>query len=141
MVPLAKQTIKILFACVGNSCRSQMAEGFCRALGEEVVCASVGSNPEKEVSPEAVVVMKEMGIDISAARPKGFSTLPDLKFDYLVTMGCEVECPFIPGVKRVEWNIPDPKGKGMEEFRTVRELIKTKVTELLISSGRLKKEE
>lgn len=133
--------IKILFACVGNSCRSQMAEGFCRALGEGVVCASAGSNPEREVSPEAVAVMKEIGIDISAARPKGFSSHLDLRFDYLVTMGCEVECPFIPGVKRVEWTIPDPKGKGIEEFRQVRELIKTKVTELLMSLGRLKKEE
>ncbi|MGQ9708287.1 MAG: arsenate reductase ArsC [bacterium] len=133
--------IKILFACVGNSCRSQMAEAFCRVLSEDVVCFSAGTDPEAAVSWEAIGVMQEVGVDISKAKPKGFADLPDLRFDYLVTMGCEVECPFIPGVKRVEWNIPDPKGKGVEQFRRVRELIKTKITELLISLGRLKKEE
>jgi arsenate reductase len=108
-----------------------MAEGFCRHLGKDIECASAGSNPENGVSPEAIAVMKEAGIDIANARPKGFKDLPDLKFDYLITMGCEVECPFLPGVRRIEWQIPDPKGKGIEEFRRVRELIKEQVLELL----------
>ncbi len=75
--------------------------------------------------------MQEVGIDISEAKPKGFNDLPDLKFDYLVTMGCEVNCPYLPGVKRIEWQIPDPKGKGLAEFRRVREMIKQQVVELL----------
>lgn len=122
---------RILFACVGNSCRSQMAEAFCRAMGRDVECASAGSHPEREVAPETVAVLKEVGIDISGARPKGFSDLPDLKFDYLVTMGCEVNCPYLPGAKRIEWQIPDPKGKGIEEYRRVRELIRKEVEKLL----------
>lgn len=122
---------RILFACVGNSCRSQMAEAFCRELGKDVKCASAGSSPEKEVSLEAIAVMQEVGIDISEAKPKGFADLPDLKFDYLVTMGCEVACPFLPGAKRIEWQIPDPKGRGIEEYRRVREMIKQQVVELL----------
>ncbi|MEO0010408.1 MAG: arsenate reductase ArsC [candidate division WOR-3 bacterium] len=122
---------RILFACVGNSCRSQMAEAFCRELGKDVECASAGSSPEKEVAPETFAVLAEVGIDISGARPKGFSDLPDLKFDYLVTMGCEVNCPYLPGAKRIEWQIPDPKGRGIEEYRRVREMIKQQVVELL----------
>lgn len=130
--------MRIIFACVGNSCRSQMAEAFCRALSKDVECASAGSSPEKEVSFEAIAVMKEVGIDISKAKPKGFNDLPDLKFDYLVTMGCDVACPFLPGVKRIEWQIPDPKGKGIEEYRRVREIIKKEVEKLL---EQIKKEE
>ncbi len=122
---------RILFACVGNSCRSQMAEAFCRHLASDMECASAGSNPEKEVSPETVAVMQEIGIDIANAKPKGFKDLPDLRFDYLITMGCEVECPFLPGARRIEWQIPDPKGKGIEEYRRAREMIRIKVVELL----------
>jgi len=130
--------VRILFACVGNSGRSQMAEGFCRALGKDVECASAGSNPETEVSPNAIVVMKDVGIDISRARPKGFKDLPSLKFDYLATMGCEVECPFLPGAKMVQWEIPDPYGKDLAEFRRVRDIIEAEVTRLLSDLNLLK---
>ncbi len=108
-----------------------MAEAFCRTLGKDVECLSAGSSPEKEVSPEAITVMNEIGIDISKAKPKGFNDLPDLRFDYLVTMGCEVACPALPGVQRVEWKIPDPKGKGINEYRRVRDIIRQHVIELL----------
>lgn len=100
-------------------------------LSRDVECVSAGTQPEEAVSPEAIGVMQEAGVDISKAKPKSFSDLPDLKFDYLVTMGCEVECPFIPGVRRIEWNIPDPKGKSLDEFRRVRDIIREKVRELL----------
>jgi len=123
--------VKILFACIGNSCRSQMAEAFCRELGKDVECASAGSRPAAAVQPDAIAVMCEVGIDISAARPKGFRDLPDLKYDYLVTMGCEVVCPFLPGAKEVKWEIPDPSGKDIEEYRRVRDLIRSEVTNLL----------
>ncbi len=131
---------RILFACVGNSCRSQMAEAFCRVLGRDVECASAGSAPAAQVQTDTVTAMNEVGIDISAARPKGFSDLPDLRFNYLVTMGCEVDCPFLPGAKVVQWQIPDPFGKGIEEYRRVRDIIQQQVHDLLESLGLLRHE-
>ena len=128
---------RILFACVGNSCRSQMAEAFCRELGRDVECASAGSKPAAAVQPDTITAMSEVGIDVSAARPNGFKDLPDLKYDYLVTMGCEVDCPFLPGAKVVQWEIPDPYGKGLDEYRRVRELIRSEVTNLLARLGHL----
>ncbi len=115
-----------------------MAEAFCRELGREVDCASAGSAPAAHVQPDTIAVMKEIGIDISSARPKGFSDLPSLKFDYLVTMGCEVDCPFLPGAKVVPWQVPDPFGKGIHEYRRVRDLIRRQVQELLDSLDLLK---
>jgi arsenate reductase (thioredoxin) len=114
-----------------------MAEAFCRELGRDVECASAGSKPAAAVQPDTITVMKEAGIDISAARPKGFKDLPNLKYDYLVTMGCEVDCPFLPGAKVVQWQIPDPYGKGLDEYRRVRELIRSEVTDLLVRLGLL----
>ena len=129
--------IRILFACVGNSCRSQIAEAFCRALGRDVECASAGSKPAAALQPDTIAVMREVGIDLTQAQPKSFKDLPDLKYDYLVTMGCEVDCPFLPGVKVVQWGIPDPYGKGIDEYRRVRELIRSEVTNLLAHLGHL----
>lgn len=127
---------RILFACVGNSVRSQIAEAFCRELGRDVECASAGSSPAPQVDPGAVAVMKEFGMDISSARPKGFKDLPDMKYDYLVTMGCEVGCPFMPGAKVVAWEIPDPHGKDVAEFRSVRDMIRAAVLKLLTELNR-----
>ena len=115
-----------------------MAEAFCREMGEDVECSSAGSEPAAVVQPDAIAVMREVGVDISGVRPKGFQDLPDLKYDYLVTMGCEVDCPFLPGAKVVQWQIPDPSGKRIEEFRRERDLIKADVAGLLSDLGRLK---
>ena len=128
--------IRILFACVGNSARSQIAEAYCRALGSDVECASAGSSPAAQVDPNAIAVMREVGVDISSDRPKGFKDLPDLKYDYLVTMGCEVVCPFLPGAIEVKWDIPDPHGKDIAEFRRVRDIIKAEVLKLLTELSR-----
>lgn len=127
--------VRILFACTGNSCRSQMAEAFCREFGRDVDCASAGSKPAAAVQPDAIAVMREVGIDISGAQPKGFKDLPNLKYDYLVTMGCEVDCPFLPGAKVVQWEIPDPSGKGIEEFRRTRDLVREEIIALLDRLG------
>ena len=127
--------MRILFACVGNSCRSQMAEAFCRALGGDVECESAGSSPAERVAPNAVEVMKEIGVDISAARTKGFRDVIAGGFDYMVSMGCTVTCPFLPGTKEIRWEIPDPYGKGMAEYRRVRDTIQTHVRDLLDSLG------
>jgi arsenate reductase len=127
--------MRILFACVGNSCRSQMAEAFCRTLSSNVECESAGSNPAQMVAPNAVAVMKEIGIDISAARTKGFRDVTAGGFDYMVSMGCTVTCPFIPGAKEIRWEIPDPYGKGIKDYRLVRDMIRTEVTALLTHLG------
>ena len=129
--------MRILFACVGNSCRSQMAEAFCRAFGRDVECESAGSSPAAAVAPNAVTVMKEVGIDISAARTKGFRDVFAGGFDYMVSMGCSVTCPFVPGAKEIRWEIPDPYGKGVQVYRRVRDIIRTHVHDLLDSLGAL----
>jgi len=127
--------MRILFACVGNSCRSQMAEAFCRALGRDVECESAGSNPAQSVAPRAIEAMKEIGIEIASARTKGFRDVTAGRFDYMVSMGCTVTCPFLPGTKEIRWEIPDPYGKGMAEYRKARDTIRERVHDLLDSLG------
>jgi protein-tyrosine-phosphatase len=114
-----------------------MAEAFCLMLGRDVECESAGSSPAQMVAPNAVAVMKEIGIDISAARTKGFRDVIAGGFDYMVSMGCTVTCPFIPGAKEIRWDIPDPYGKGIADYRRVRDTIRTQVRELLDSLGLL----
>ena len=121
---------RILFVCVGNSARSQMAEAYCREYGHEVECASAGSHPAPNVQHSAVAVMAEDGIDISKARPKGLDAVLPGKWDYVVSMGCEVDCPFVPDAKVVRWDIPDPRGKALEEYRRAREIIRAEVENL-----------
>jgi len=123
---------KIVFVCVENSCRSQMAEGFARFYGKgRVEAYSAGSKPSGRVNETAVQVMKEVGIDISSQESKGFDALPDREFDMVVTMGCGDECPLVPAKRRIDWKIRDPKGKSIEIFREVRDEIKEKVLELI----------
>lgn len=123
---------KVLFVCVENSCRSQMAEGLARHFGQgKIEPFSAGSKPSGVVNPAAVTVMKEIGIDISSHVSKGFESLPVKEFDYVVTLGCKDICPFFPAQEHLEWQIEDPKGKGIEDFRAVREAILSGVQSLL----------
>ncbi len=123
---------KVLFVCVENSCRSQMAEGFARELGEGIVEAySAGSRPSGKVSPDSIIVMLEGGIAIGKNGSKGFFDLPVKDFDYVVTMGCGDVCPFAPGKRHLDWHIEDPKGKAIEFFCKTRDQIKEKVTSLI----------
>ncbi len=123
---------KVLFVCVENSCRSQMAEGLARHFGKGVLEAySAGSRPSGVVNPDAILVMKDLDCDISGQRSKGFEALPFTKFDYVVTMGCGDQCPSVPAEKHIEWNIEDPKGKGPEFFRKVRNDIAVKILRLV----------
>ena len=125
---------KVLFVCVENSSRSQMAEGFARAFGKGVVEAySAGSKPSGKVNPLTIEVMREAGIDISGNLSKGFNELPVKNFDYVVTLGCQDICPFFPADKHLEWQIDDPKDKNIEFFRKVRDDISCKVSELIKS--------
>ena len=123
---------KVLFVCIENSCRSQMAEGFAKKLGKEVLEAwSAGSKPSRKINEGAIQVMKEKGIDLADHKSKGLSDLPKIKWDYIITMGCGDECPFVIGKKRVDWDIPDPKNLPMDEFRKIRDLIESKVMNLI----------
>jgi protein-tyrosine-phosphatase len=123
---------KVLFVCVENSCRSQMAQGFARQLGKGVIEAySAGSRPSGEVNPLAVKVMQEEGVDLSVYKSKGFNELPVKNFDYVVSLGCQDTCPLFPAKEHIQWQVADPKGKEAEFFRVVRAEIKKKVTELI----------
>ncbi|MCX7703740.1 MAG: arsenate reductase ArsC [Planctomycetota bacterium] len=127
--------MKIVFVCVENSCRSQMAEGFLRHLaGREVEVFSGGTEPAPKVNPLAVKVMKEIGIDISGQHPKRISETGVDVFDVAVTMGCMSAgqaCPLVRAKKVIEWNIPDPKGKPIDFFREVRDMIRAEVGALI----------
>ena len=107
-----------------------MAEGFARYLaGDMFEAYSAGSERYPEVKPLAVEVMKEAGIDISGQYPKLISQIPQ-DLDYVITMGCGVQCPLIKGAHKEDWGLDDPSGKGIEEFRKTRDLIEIKVKEL-----------
>jgi len=123
---------KVLFVCIENSCRSQIAEGFARHFGKDILEPySAGSKPSGLVNPFAIKVMEEVGIDISQQVSKGFNELPVKYFDYTVTLGCGDVCPFVPADIHIEWKIEDPKGKNMEFFRIARDQIAKKVADLI----------
>lgn len=132
--------IKVAFVCVHNSCRSQMAEGFAKSLGEGIIEAySAGTEDYPEVKPLAVEVMEEAGIDMSEHHPKLLSDIPE-ELDILITMGCNVVCPFVPNKHSEDWGLDDPSGGPIEGFRETRELVREKVKNLLdrIQKGELK---
>ena len=124
---------RLLFVCIENSCRSQMAEGFARALGGDHVSAvSAGSRPSGQVDPRAVQFMAEKGIDLTPQQSKGLDDLPSgITWDYVVTMGCGDACPWLPARHRVDWDLPDPKGLDDHGFRHVRDRIERLVRELV----------
>jgi arsenate reductase (thioredoxin) len=122
----------VLFVCVENSNRSQMAEAFARMHGEgRVEAASAGSKPSGRVNPKAVAAMEELGYDLTAHASKGLDDFNGRNIDVAVTMGCGDECPLVKAGQRVDWKIPDPRDMPPEEFRDVRDLIERKVKDLL----------
>ena len=126
----------VLFVCVENSNRSQMAEAFARMLGGSGVQAySAGSRPSGVVNPKAIAAMREMGYDLSAHGSKSLQELPDVEFDFVATMGCGDECPFIKTHNREDWSFPDPKHLSPNEFRNVRDQIQEKVRSVLREMG------
>ncbi len=123
---------RVLFVCVENSNRSQMAEAFARMLGgSQVQAYSAGSRPSGTVNPRAIESMKALGYDLTAHRPKSLTDVPQGAYDAVVSMGCGDACPFIVARLREQWDIPDPWELGPEEFRRVRDTIRAKVTDLL----------
>ena len=122
----------ILFVCIENAGRSQMAEGFGKDFGgAEVSVYSAGSHPRKHVHEYAVEVMKEKRIDISKSVPKGFDGLQISRFDYVVNIGIEDECPVVPVREVLTWDIPDPKNGSVENYRKVRDIIEKKVKTMI----------
>lgn len=120
---------RLLFVCVENSCRSQIAEGFARALGADAF--SAGSKPSGKVNETAVALMREKGISLTSHRSKSIQELPPGKWGCVVTMGCGDACSHVPAKKRVDWAIPDPKGLPLDEFRRVLDIIAAKVRALV----------
>jgi isopenicillin-N N-acyltransferase-like protein len=125
---------RIVFVCVENSNRSQMAEAFARMYGAETVEAfSAGSRPSGRINPNAVAAMHELGYDLAGHQSKGLTDLPPGDYDFAVTMGCGDPCPLLRARERLDWNIPDPRNMSPEQFRQVRDLIGQKVKDLLAS--------
>jgi arsenate reductase (thioredoxin) len=120
--------MKAVFVCVENSNRSQMAEAFARMAGVEAY--SAGSRPSGKVNPKAIEAMTELGYDLTAHHSKSLDDLPDVEFDFAVTMGCGDACPMLKAKHREDWQIPDPKELPPDRFREVRDLIGRKVQEL-----------
>lgn len=124
---------RILFVCVENSNRSQMAEAFARLLGgDRVEALSAGSRPSGRVNPRAVAAMAEIGCDLSIHRSKSLAEVGHEPFDAVVTMGCGDACPLVPARIREDWAIPDPRDMEPEAFRAVRDGIRSRVADLLL---------
>ena len=127
-----KHMKKILFVCVENSNRSQMAEAFARIHGgAQVEAYSAGSRPSGRVNPKAIEAMQEVGYDLTTHTSKGLAEFNNQEVEVAVTMGCGDECPLVVAKRRADWQIPDPRDMTPEQFREVRNLIETKVKELL----------
>jgi arsenate reductase len=122
---------RVLFVCIENSCRSQMAEAFAHLYAQDSIQAcSAGSRPSGQINPKAVAVMAELGYDLGSHSSKSLSEIPQIRYDYVITMGCGDECPFIPAVHHEDWDLPDPKMLPLEDFRQVRDQIGERVKEL-----------
>ena len=123
---------KVIFACVHNAGRSQMAAAFFNQMvaPSKGKALSAGTHPAERVHPAVVQVMKEIGIDLSAAEPQRLTEELAKGADLLITMGCGEECPYIPGLKRDDWPLTDPKGKDINEVRRIREDIRSRVSKL-----------
>jgi arsenate reductase len=122
----------VLFVCVHNAGRSQMAAGFLSALGgDAVLVRSAGSMPRDQVNPAAVEAMREVGVDISAEQPKLLTSDAVQTSDVVITMGCGDACPVFPGTRYLDWDLPDPAGKGVEAVRPIRDEIHARVEALL----------
>lgn len=135
MAPTADKP-SVLFVCVHNAGRSQMAAGFLSALsGGAVEVRSAGSMPADQVNPVAVAAMAEVGVDIAAEQPKILTTEAVQASDVVVTMGCGDACPYFPGKRYEDWKLDDPAGQGIESVRPIRDEIRSRIVTLLDELG------
>jgi protein-tyrosine-phosphatase len=122
----------ILFVCIENSNRSQMAQAFAKIHGGPQIAAySAGSKPSGKINPKAIAAMQELSYDLSRHDSKSLEQIPTVEYEYAVTMGCGDACPFVKAKHRLDWAIPDPRDMNESEFRKVRDLIEQKVKALL----------
>ena len=129
---MTDQKPSVLFVCVHNAGRSQMAAGWLRELaGDRVEVRSAGSMPANQINPVAVEAMREGGIDITAEQPKVLTTEAVQGSDVVITMGCGDACPFFPGKRYEDWKLDDPAGQGIESVRPIRDEIKRRIEALL----------
>jgi arsenate reductase len=121
-----------LFVCLHNAGRSQMSQAlFERAAGGRHTAASAGTTPAEHVHPEVVSVMRDLGIDLTERRPQRLTTALAEPADVVVTMGCGDECPYIPGKRYLDWDLPDPKGRSINDVRSIRDQIARRVDQLI----------
>jgi arsenate reductase len=127
----------VIFACVHNAGRSQMAAAFFTAIADpaKARAISAGTEPGERVHPEVVVAMKEIGIDLSAAKPKRLTPELAAGAAILVTMGCGEACPVVPGARREDWPLADPKGKSIDRVREIRDDVRGRVKALVATEG------
>jgi protein-tyrosine-phosphatase len=123
---------KILFVCVENSCRSQMAEAFCKQQGETICDSySAGSKPSGIINPKAIQAMADVGYDLTTHQSKSLRDVPQYHYDYVITMGCGDHCPTVNTRQRADWEIPDPKHLNPIAFNQIRDHIQQKVLTLI----------
>lgn len=127
----------MIFACVHNAGRSQMAAAFFNRLADpsRACASSAGTQPTERVHPEVVEVMREAGIDLRRAKPKRLTDELVAGAELLVTMGCGESCPVVPGLRRLDWDLPDPKGQSPERVRAIREEVRARVLRLIAENG------
>jgi arsenate reductase len=127
----------VIFACVHNAGRSQMAAAFFNRLADptKARAVSAGTQPGERVHPEVVEVMGERGIDVASARPQKLTDELARAAQWLITMGCGDQCPVVPGLERADWPLEDPKGKPRERVREIRDEVEGKVRALLAANG------
>jgi len=126
-----------IFACIHNAGRSQMSAAFFNQLADptKAHAISAGTQPAQHVHPVVVEVMREAGIDLSHAHPQKLTAELAQGAEMLITMGCGDECPFVPGLRRDDWPIPDPKGQPLEQVRGIRDGIRDRIAVLLLTEG------
>ncbi len=127
----------VIFACVHNAGRSQMAAAYFNALADptRAQAVSAGTQPGPRVHPEVLAAMGEDGIDLSGAQPRLLTDTLATGAQWLITMGCGDQCPHLPGLRRDDWPLPDPKGKSVEQVRQIRDEVKRRVQALLAQQG------
>jgi arsenate reductase len=122
----------VLFVCVHNAGRSQMAAGYLQHMaGDRIAVLSAGTEPGNQVNPAAIAAMAEEGIDLTTATPKVLTDDAVIASDYVITMGCGDKCPFFPGKTYLDWKLEDPAGQGLESVRPIRDEIKALITNLI----------
>ena len=127
----------VLFACVHNAGRSQMAAAFFNALANpaKARAVSAGTEPAAHVHPEVIAAMKEVGLDVSGAVPQLLTSELAAGAHLLITMGCGEACPFVPGLRRDDWTLPDPHGQPMERVRAIRDDVRERIARLIAGEG------